>query len=104
MRANCRFTVVLCTLLFVAFCACHAYAQERNYVRSAVMTYPLKEVSGTEFDLARVTVTYYDGLGRPIQQVRQAAGGNAFDIHTVTEYDSYGRPYRTWLPVESNGT
>ncbi|MBQ7941761.1 MAG: hypothetical protein IJ328_05065, partial [Muribaculaceae bacterium] len=104
MRANCRFTVVLCTLLFVAFCACHAYAQERNYVRSAIMTYPLKEVSGTEFDLARVTVTYYDGLGRPIQQVRQAAGGNAFDIHTVTEYDSYGRPYRTWLPVESNGT
>lgn len=32
MRANCRFTVVLCTLLFVAFCACHAYGNAVQYI------------------------------------------------------------------------
>ena len=106
MRTRCRFTGVLYALLFGVLCAFSVSGQvsSQNYVRSAVMTATTKSNPALDCDLARVTIDYYDGLGRPIQQVRQGAGGNAFDLHTITEYDFYGRPYKTWLPVESNGT
>lgn len=51
-------------------------------------------------DLSRITVEYFDGLGRSIQTVRGAASCDYFDLATLTEYDLYGRACRTWLPVE----
>jgi hypothetical protein len=36
-----------------------------------------------DYDFARNTVTYYDGLGRPIQNVKGAASFAVQDIHRI---------------------
>jgi len=45
-----------------------------------------------------VNVTYFDGLGRPIQQIagKQSATGKDIVIHM--EYDSFGRQAKNYLP------
>lgn len=48
---------------------------------------------------ARRVVSYYDGLGRPVQTLRRHAATNADDLVDLTEYDSLGRASRTWSPV-----
>ncbi len=50
-------------------------------------------------------ITYFDGLGRPLQQnaVRQAPDQK--DLVTHVEYDGYGRMAKKWLPLhDSLGT
>ena len=48
---------------------------------------------------ARRVVSYYDGLGRPVQTLRRHAATNADDLVDLTEYDSLGRASRTWSPM-----
>src|SRR5688572_10765188 len=43
-------------------------------------------------------ITYYDGLGRPIQDVTIRAGGNMEDIITPLKYDLYGDKTKDYLP------
>lgn len=45
---------------------------------------------------------YYDGFGRPTQKIVEDAL-SAKDIVQLQEYDSAGRPGRTWLPISRNG-
>ena len=51
------------------------------------------------------SVTYFDGLGRPMQSVGIRAGGNNEDIITHVGYDNYGRQAKDYLPyaATSNG-
>ncbi|AWX43279.1 hypothetical protein HME9304_00266 [Flagellimonas maritima] len=44
-------------------------------------------------------VTYYDGLGRPLQQVAIRASKEQGDLVTHIGYDAYGRVDREWLPL-----
>lgn len=44
------------------------------------------------------TISYFDGLGRPTQNVSRAAGPNQEDVITPIEYDPYGRTPKTYLP------
>ena len=43
-------------------------------------------------------VTYYDGLGRPIQQVAIAQGPSQEDLVSPVVYDGMGRAHRDYLP------
>lgn len=47
-------------------------------------------------------ITYFDGLGRPIQQtaIRQSPSEN--DIITHIDYDAFGRMAKEWLPFQDN--
>ena len=47
-------------------------------------------------------LTYFDGLGRPMQQLALKASNNRKDIITHFEYDAYGRKEREFLPYEAN--
>ncbi|WP_128414704.1 DUF6443 domain-containing protein [Flavobacterium sp. Root901] len=50
-------------------------------------------------------VTYFDGLGRPIQTTAIGTGGDGSDIITPVEYDNYGRQIKEYLPYTlSNST
>lgn len=51
-----------------------------------------------------VNVTYFDGLGRPVQQnaVKQSNSGN--DIITHIDYDDFGRQDKEYLPFASSQT
>lgn len=48
-----------------------------------------------------VSITYYDGLGRPIQQRAHAMSSSGKDIVTHIEYDAAGRQAREYLPFVS---
>ncbi|WP_271766760.1 DUF6443 domain-containing protein [Aquimarina algiphila] len=50
------------------------------------------------------SVTYYDGLGRPIQQRAIKASPDGNDIITHIEYDNYGRQAKQYLPFEATNT
>ena len=80
-------------LLFLPFWALGQTTTE-NYVKTT--TY-----NGEQATLPKVQITYFDGLGRPIQQVAvgQSATGN--NIVTPIEYDAYGRQVKDYLPYSS---
>jgi RHS repeat-associated protein len=74
------------------------HAQDQNYVKT--LTYKdSTEIS--DVSKARANITYYDGLGRPIQQVLGKASNSGRDIVTYIAYDSLGRQARQYLPYPS---
>ncbi len=48
------------------------------------------------------SVSYFDGLGRSIQNVGVRAGGNSEDVITHFEYDAYGRQDKDYLPYTAS--
>jgi len=48
--------------------------------------------------MAEVQVTYYDGLGRPVQIRNHSASTSEKDIVIPIIYDGYGRQHREYLP------
>ena len=94
--------LVWCLLSFAFVGEVCGQTASRNYIRKAVMTTPYTSNPVIDFENARITVDYYDGLGRPIQSVNVAKAveaEEAYSLYTIYEYDSYGKPYRTWLPI-----
>lgn len=69
-----------------------------NYVKTLTYT---QETQTSNESLANPSVTYFDGLGRPIQQVEGKASPLLKDIVTHIEYDQYGRTAKTYLPYTS---
>lgn len=51
-----------------------------------------------------VQVTYFDGLGRPIQQIANAQSNSGKNIITHMEYDTFGRQTKEYLPYKSDST
>ncbi len=43
-------------------------------------------------------ISYYDGLGRPIQNIARGQSANGNDIIRLTDYDQFGRESSTYLP------
>ncbi|MET3129594.1 RHS repeat-associated protein [Arcicella rosea] len=81
-----------------------ANAKDKNFVRESSF-----QKSGTVdySDPSQVQhkITYFDGLGRPIQTVLPGQGATGQDIITATEYDAYGRPSKSYLPYpKASGT
>lgn len=77
----------------------------QNYVveqtpRSAIASVDLS----SPFSDVPATVSYFDGLGRPLQsvQVRGSANANNDLVTGATTYDAYGRVDQTFLPVPGN--
>ncbi|GAB5399342.1 MAG: hypothetical protein Aureis2KO_09270 [Aureisphaera sp.] len=56
-----------------------------------------------EDDYKIESVTYFDGLNRPKQNVGLRAGGNREDLVTHIEYDEFGRKSREYLPLSVAG-
>ncbi len=74
---------------------------ERNYVKAYIARQPLQ---GTITDVkdpyqVQQSITYFDGLGRPVQSVGiEASPAPATDLVTPITYDSYGRQNINYLP------
>jgi len=51
-----------------------------------------------------ITVTYFDGLGRPIQKIEGQKSANGKDIINHIEYDSIGLPMTDYLAYPSSQT
>jgi RHS repeat-associated protein len=57
-----------------------------------------------DYNKASRTILYFDGLGRPVQQVSQQASPTAKDIVQPFVYDKYGREHRKYLPYGTDQT
>ncbi len=74
-------------------------ANDRNYI----ITRTYKQASTTSIASptpaqAKVGITYFDGLGRPIQQIANQQSDSGKDIVTHIEYDSFGKQTKDYLP------
>jgi RHS repeat-associated protein len=75
------------------------FAQDQNYIKNT--TYKVattSSISNAEAIQANVTVQYFDGLGRPIQQVAHKQSNTGKDIIVHTGYDEFGRQTKEYLP------
>lgn len=61
--------LVIIIAIFCTMIEGYCQSSGHNYVRSAVMTEPLTEVRSLAHDVSRITIDYYDGLGRLVQNV-----------------------------------
>ena len=72
-------------------------SSDQNFIKKTVYTQEAGEVK-------RESITYFDGLGRPIQQVAHKQAGNGNDLVTHIEYDAFGRQTKEYLPVVNGQT
>lgn len=76
-----------------------------NYIRTIDVTIAGKtesaQVETASVDERITNYTYFDGLGRPIQQVAQQSSPLKKDIITPIVYDEFGREARKYLPFVS---
>lgn len=77
----------------------------QNYIK----TVSYKVASQTAIPNPTITqatsnITYFDGLGRPMQQVAHQQSGSGKDIITPIEYDAFGRQIKDYLPYVSTQT
>ena len=74
-----------------------------SYVRVIESYSPSRSEPAAYFDMARVTTTYFDGLGRPVETVRVGAGGDFEDVAELTVYGHGDKVAERWLPVGTHG-
>ena len=79
-----------------------------NYIRTWTAQKPQTDATALAADvvLNNVTMTtqYFDGLGRPVQNVVRGVSPTGKDIVTPTFYDAFGREVYSYLPYASAGT
>ncbi|WP_442787958.1 DUF6443 domain-containing protein [Flavobacterium suncheonense] len=79
-----------------------ALAQSTNQNYTKVTTYKKANSQGSvdvsNPENAVQQVVYYDGLGRPIQQIAHKQSNTGKDIVTHIEYDTFGRQTKEYLP------
>ncbi|MEI6946324.1 DUF6443 domain-containing protein [Paraflavisolibacter sp. H34] len=75
---------------------------DRNFIQATVVRQPgvisPEAVEGLPASGKSRQVTYFDGLGRPLQQVIFQAAPSGADIITPVEFDGYGREVKKFLP------
>ncbi|WP_276379199.1 DUF6443 domain-containing protein [Flavobacterium sp. H4147] len=79
--------------------------QTENYIKTVTYkTASAVKITAPTILQAAQTVTYFDGLGRPVQKIagQQSAAGK--DIVTHIEYDSFGRQPEEYLPFKAETT
>jgi len=81
-------------------------SSDQNYVKTTTYKKPTSQGSvdvNNPADAA-TNITYFDGLGRPIQQIAHKQSGIGTDIVTHIEYDAFGRQVKEFLPIENGET
>jgi hypothetical protein len=91
---------IIYALYISLFCSFYSVAQTTTENHVKTTAYRLSTTT-SDVSKAKVSVTYYDGLGRPVQQVAGKASATGKDIITHMEYDGFGRQSRQYLPYGS---
>jgi RHS repeat-associated protein len=82
-----------------------AQSQNQNYVKSTqYIQETTTSIPQPNASQANVQITYFDGLGRPIQQIGVAQSSTGGDIVTHMEYDMYGRQTKEYLPFPTQNS
>lgn len=72
----------------------------RSMDRSHILRRDMLDTSGNLF---LETLSYFDGLGRPVQTLRAGASPSGADLADFTDYDRRGRVWRVWRQVPVSG-
>ncbi len=78
---------------------------DENYIMSMTAREPISGSLETQKDdetKVSTEISYFDGLGRPIQIIKKEASTNSLDLVTPISYDQYGRQVRNYLEYESD--
>jgi RHS repeat-associated protein len=79
--------------------------QTENYIKTVTYKVPTTvKITAPTIAQAAQSVTYFDGLGRPVQQVAAQQSHSGKDIITHIEYDGFGRQVQEYLPFKSLNT
>jgi hypothetical protein len=81
-----------------------ADGQNKNFIVSNTMTVPVTNLASLPIvtpDHTIQTIQYFDGLGRPLQQVSTQATSSHQDMVQPFSYDAYGRETIKYLPYVS---
>jgi len=77
---------------------------DQNYVYIVMPSDSISDIAELSTIEKIESVTYFDGLGRPMQSIGIGAGALNQDIITHIDYDQYGRQDKDWLPyAEATG-
>lgn len=77
--------------------------QNKNYVVVNTMNVGHEQdPNNTSIEAASQKIVYYDGLGRPIQEVSTQASPSKSDIVKPIVYDGYGRQQKVYLPFTNS--
>lgn len=77
-------------------------ATELNYIHNITPRTPTTNINSLSNSQKVEAISYFDGLGRPAQQIGIRAGGNNEDIITHVGYDDFGRRTKNYLPYSSS--
>ena len=76
-----------------------AQSQDQNYVRTTTYkTETSASIASPTAAQAAQSITYFDGLGRPVQQRAHRQSGSGKDLVTPVVYDALGRQAKEYLP------
>ena len=82
-----------------------AQSTDQNYIKSTTYKQAVATViPNPTIEEAQVNLTYFDGLGRPIQQIASQQSGSGKNIVTPIEYDAFGRQSIEYLRIPMSGT
>jgi RHS repeat-associated protein len=82
-----------------------AISQDQNYIKTT--TYKVAStttIASPTISQANQNITYFDGLGRPIQHIANQQSASGKDIVIPIEYDDFGRQIKEYLPFASNSS
>ncbi|MTD67779.1 DUF6443 domain-containing protein [Flavobacterium sp. LC2016-13] len=80
-------------------------SSDYNYVISKTYKKPTAvAIDNPSADQMQASITYFDGLGRPVQQIANKQSSSGKDIVTHIDYDDFGRQLKEYLPYESSST
>jgi len=96
MKNTIKFLLVLFPILAIS------QTQSENYVKTVKYKQPsTRPITSPSVLQASQNVTYFDGLGRPVQQNASLQSTSGKDIITHIEYDGFGRQAEEYLPFKT---
>lgn len=79
--------------------------QGENYIKNTTYKEDTQNsITNPSATQATVNIQYFDGLGRPKQQIAHLQSGNGKDLITHIEYDNFGRQSKEFLPYVTTNT
>ena len=90
-----KILLFISAILFPILVVGQVPTQSENYIKTTIY----RDVNSAN---PVHSITYFDGLGRPIQQIANAQSNSGKDIVTPIEYDAIGRQVNEYLPFVSS--
>jgi RHS repeat-associated protein len=95
--------IIINFLLFLFPIVVIGQTNTQNYIKTVnYKVASAAKITAPTIAQAAQNVTYFDGLGRPIQQIASQQSNSGKDIITHITYDSFGRQIKEFLPYEAS--